>query len=296
VATSEGEIARLTLSDDFTSVQSSVISSVLSGRAILGIAFDPMSSPDAQSIYVSHSALFHGSPNSTSGVAINGKVSRIEGANMDVVVDVVTNLPVSDHDHAVNGLEFGDHGELYIQVGGSTNAGVPGQLSGTRLLKENPLSAATIVAYLSDPEFDGNIAYSADDDGYVVGNKGVLVFASGQRNSFDIMLHSNGNLYATDNGPNAGYGRRSTGCSGADGNDPDEEDKLNLIVQGGYYGHPNRNRGSSDSKQCVWRSAYETASTRYKAPILKLQSSTNGIIEFQTDHFSKQLRYNLILS
>ena len=25
-------------------------------------------------------------------------------------------LPVSDHDHAANGIVFGDHGELYIQV------------------------------------------------------------------------------------------------------------------------------------------------------------------------------------
>lgn len=297
VATGEGKIAKISLTDDFTSVRSSVVSSVLQGRTILGIAFDPMSLPDDPSIYVSHSTLFHGSSKSTSGLSINGKVSRIQGANLDVVVDVVTNLPVSDHDHAVNGLEFGDHGELYIQVGGNTNAGVPGSLSGSRLLKESPLSGATLVAYLSDPDFDGNLSYDAEDDGNVIGGKGVKVYASGQRNSFDITLHSNGNLYATDNGPNNGYGRRSTGCAvGNDASDPAERDKLNLIVNGGYYGHPNRKRGSIDSKQCVWQSPNNKTSSIYKAPILILPSSMNGLIEFQTNHFDGQLRHNLILS
>ena len=297
VATSEGKIGRFSLTDDFSSVRSSVISSVLQGRAILGIAFDPMSLPDNPAIYVSHSTLFHGESKSTSGLSINGKVSRIEGANLDIVVDVITNLPVSDHDHAVNGLEFGDHGELYIQVGGNTNAGVPGGLSGSRLLKENPLSAATIVAYLSDPDFDGNLSYDADDDGNVVGGKGINVYASGQRNSFDITLHSNGNLYATDNGPNSGYGKRSTGCNvGNDAPDPEERDKLNLIVSGGYYGHANRKRGEKDAKQCVWQSPNSMTSSSYKAPMLILPASTNGIIEFQTNHFDGQLRHNLILS
>jgi ribosomal protein L35AE/L33A len=297
IANSEGKIARLSMSTDFTTVTSSVISSVLSGRTILGIAFDPMSSPDDPSIYVSHSTLFHGNSDSTSGLSINGKVSRIKGANLDVVVDVVTNLPVSDHDHSVNGLEFGDNGELYIQVGGNTNAGIPGRLSGTRLLKENPLSAATLVAYLSDPKFDGNIAYDAPDNGNVVGGKGVKVFASGQRNSFDITLHSNGKLYATDNGPNVGYGKRSIGCSARDeATDPEERDKLNLIVPGGYYGHANRKRGEKDSKQCIWRSSNEPRNPSFKAPIMSFPSSTNGIIEFQTNHFEGQLRHNLIVS
>jgi glucose/arabinose dehydrogenase len=297
IATSDGKIARLKLNDDFTVVKGYVVSSVLSGRAILGIAADPMNTQSGPAIYVSHSTLFHGESKSTSGLAINGKVSRIEGANLDVVVDVITNLPVSDHDHAVNGLEFGDHGELYIQVGGNTNAGVPGRLSGTRLLKENPLSAATLVAYLSDPTFDGNIQYDAPDDGNIIGGKGIKVFASGQRNSFDITLHSNGNLYATDNGPNVGFGKRSTGCgSNQEGDDADEKDKLNLILQGRHYGHPNRKRGEKDKRQCKWRSVNEPSNAEFKGPMMSLPSSTTGIIEFQTNQFEGQLRHNLILS
>jgi glucose/arabinose dehydrogenase len=297
IATADGKIARLKLSDDFKSVKGAVVSSVLSGRTILGIAADPMSPQGKPDIYVSHSTLFHGESKSTSGLAINGKVSLVKGANLDLVVDIITNLPVSDHDHAVNGLEFGDNGELYVQVGGNTNAGIPGSLSGSRLQKENPLSAATLVADLSDPQFDGNILYDADDDGNVVGGKGIRVFASGLRNSFGITLHSNGLLYATDNGPNKGYGKRSDGCgSKQEGNDPDEPDTLNLLLDKRYYGHPNRKRGESDAEQCKWQSVNSPQTGTYKEPLMTLASSTNGVIEFQTNQFEGQLRHNLIVS
>ena len=60
------------------------------------------------------------------------------------------------------------------------------------------------MAYLSDPGFNGNILYSKQEDG-VPTTTGVEVFAHGNRNPFGICLHSNGNLYGTDNGPNLGY-------------------------------------------------------------------------------------------
>lgn len=72
-------------------------------------------------------------------------------------------------------------------------------------MNENIFSAAALVAHLGRPGFDGFITYSKDDDGDVVtggGSNGVEVFASGFRNPFRILLHSNGKLYATDNGPN----------------------------------------------------------------------------------------------
>lgn len=113
-------------------------------------------------------------------------------------------MPISDHDHGVNGITFGDFGELYIQIGSNTNGGVPGQLTGKQVQKEGVLSAATIVAYLSDSNFDGFLTYDASDDGNLNGGNGVEVFAAGNRNPFGIVLHSNGILYGTDNGPNVG--------------------------------------------------------------------------------------------
>jgi glucose/arabinose dehydrogenase len=108
---------------------------------------------------------------------------------------------------AVNQIAFGNRGELYVNLGSNTNGGEPGRLSGTGRLKENYFSASTIKADLANPLFDGFIAYDALDDGNPVNFTGVSVFAPGLRNPFGLTLHSNGNLYATDNGPNTGYGK-----------------------------------------------------------------------------------------
>ena len=72
-------------------------------------------------------------------------------------------------------------------------------------MKENYFSAATVVAYTADANFDGTITYNAPDDGIPDLTKGVEVWAAGQRNPFGITLHSNGFIYGTDNGPNLGY-------------------------------------------------------------------------------------------
>ena len=77
-------------------------------------------------------------------------------------------------------------------------------MTGNQIQKENYFSAATNVAYLADPAFNGNIQYSKPDDG-VPTTTGVEVFADGERNPFGICIHSNGNLYGTENGPNLGY-------------------------------------------------------------------------------------------
>jgi len=151
-----------------------------------------------------------------------------------------------------------------------------------------------MVAHVSEPDFDGVITYDAEDDGNQVGALGsVEVFATGLRNSYDFTFHSNGRLYATDNGPNEGYGDMSTGCTESIP-DVQEEDKLNLIVQGGYYGFPNRKRGDIDARQCVWRSAHEASDADYTAPLAILPASSNGIVEFESDAFEGQLRGDLI--
>jgi len=91
--------------------------------------------------------------------------------------------------------------------------------------KENYFSAATNVAYLSDPDFNGFSKYDRQDDGIPI-TKGVEVFASGERNPFGICLHSNGYLYGTDNGPNIGYGKMKQGCGDNEWiNDVETEDK-----------------------------------------------------------------------
>jgi glucose/arabinose dehydrogenase len=107
----------------------------------------------------------------------------------------------------LNGIVFGDSRELYIPIGSNTNGGVPGRISSSQLQKENYYSAAVLVAYIHKPGFNGTITYDSDDDGTPVGGSGIEIFTSGNRNAFGIMLHSNGYLYVSDNGPNLGYGK-----------------------------------------------------------------------------------------
>jgi glucose/arabinose dehydrogenase len=102
---------------------------------------------------------------------------------------------------------------LYIQVGSNTNGGIPGPISGSQLQKENYFSSSSVVAELSNPLFDGIISYDKEDDGKPISGIGIDVFASGIRNSFSMVLHSNGYLYATDNGPNIGYGKSPFLCT-----------------------------------------------------------------------------------
>jgi glucose/arabinose dehydrogenase len=196
----------------------------------------------------------------------------------------------------LTGLEFGDNGEIYVQCASNTNAGIPGRLTAKQVQKDNYYSSATVVANLADPRFNGAIAYNDTDDGVPNGGYGIEVFAAGTRNPWGICLHSNGNLYASDNGPNIGYGDMMIGCNGELRPDVTEGDKINLLRKGGYYGTPNRIRALSDNdpRQCTWRSQTESSSNGFTAPILNTQASTDGLAEFQSDHFDKQLRGNLI--
>jgi glucose/arabinose dehydrogenase len=120
----------------------------------------------------------------------------VSGPELDQVEDIVTGIPISDHDHGVNGIEWGDNGELYFQNGGNTNAGIPGKLSSREQQDEDWFSAATLVARgVNSPAYDGDITY--DSSGFQTGGFSVEVFAYGMRNPFDLCLHSNGKLYGT---------------------------------------------------------------------------------------------------
>jgi IPT/TIG domain len=100
VGTLKGTLAKITMNADYTSVVGIVSAIVQPNRAILGITFDPMDAGSAlPPVYISSSLLFHGESKSSSGTSINGKISRITGANLDIIEDVVTGLPVCDLDH-----------------------------------------------------------------------------------------------------------------------------------------------------------------------------------------------------
>ena len=99
VGTLFGTLARIKLDGSYTQVVSSITSNVAPFRAILGIAFDPLQTSGLSDVFITTSFFFHGSPLSSGGQAMNGNVKKVSGANLDIITDIVTGLPVSDHDH-----------------------------------------------------------------------------------------------------------------------------------------------------------------------------------------------------
>jgi IPT/TIG domain len=93
IGTLGGVLTKYTLDETYTNVISFVASTVTLFRAILGIAFDPMEvNTDNPSVYISNSYFFHNEWKSTSGNAVNGKISVVRGANLDIVGKILMHI------------------------------------------------------------------------------------------------------------------------------------------------------------------------------------------------------------
>ncbi len=284
-----GAIVALSLEDKAVVATENIASAETFG-AVLGIAFHPDGPPDPLTIYVSHSVLY----GYVGGPPYPGGISKLIAPDFKPV-PIITGLPLNGEHHANNGITFDGEGRLYIGQGCTTNLGVP---SKEYPRPETPLSGAILVADLSDPEFDGAVRYNppntpSHDTDQIAGD--VRVFASGFRNPYDLVLHSNGHLYATENGPNIEVGVTSLGCDTQADTGVHDSDELVLVAEGAYYGHPNRNRGRSNPIECVFHSTSERAAG-YTPPIAVLGNSTAvvGIAEYTSDAFDGRLRGNLI--
>ena len=190
-----------------------------------------------------------------------------------------------------------------------TNAGVPDPDSGD--LPECALSCAVLKALTSKPSFNGTITYvdaisgtSSNDQRFgqtanVANGVDIEVHAPGLRNPYGIVLTTTGRLYATDNGPNAGFGAASTGPTTQTSTDPTDDDELNLVEWGNYYGSPNRNRGRSDSRQNVFYGGVQLGPASIPDTFTQMigwvPPSSDGIDEYRSNTFQGQMRGNLIV-
>ena len=96
VGTENGYLHKISFVDGGFKVSNWATTAATQYRSILGIAFDPLDVWDEHpKVYFSNSFFFHGDWQSTSGKAINGKISVATGANLDEVEDIITGLPVS---------------------------------------------------------------------------------------------------------------------------------------------------------------------------------------------------------
>jgi glucose/arabinose dehydrogenase/N-acetylneuraminic acid mutarotase len=309
VGTLEGNIFAYTFADNYAVLDVQMITAVsgLTNNQILGIAFNPFDPPNPAKIYVAHSTLFAINGGScVNGVApYVGQVSVLTGPNFSTVQPLVTKLPTSNHDHAINGMAFDNEGDLLIAVGGNTNAGIKHCNIGD--LPESPLSGAILKARISKAGFDGNLSYVQTASGAtnndqvfgevvdVAAGKDVTVFAPGLRNPFDLVWTTRGALYSTDNGPDVGFGDASTSAT-TQGPIADAPDEILGIVEGHYYGHPNRNRGRRDARQNVYRAPSAGSLLGiHTVQLATVPSSSNGIDEYRSTAFNGALRGNLLV-
>ncbi len=300
VADQEGRIQALTL-DPMTKAVTAVeeITTNADLQEVFGIAFDPADASSPPPIYVTNTVSGFGAAGPATAGSYPGKVTKIHGPGYATKTDIITGLSTSDSAHQANGIAFAADGTLYIAHGSTTNAGVvhTGPLF-TR--PDVPLSGAILVASPSAGGFDGAITYDppgtySSTVDQVSGD--VSVFASGLRNPYDLIIHSNGKIYATDNGPNAGFGGSSTSCTTEDPDPwaPDTRgpDELNLIEAGDYYGQPNRNRARFDARQCVYRNGLDGSGADWTGPIDLLPVSSNGLAEYTSAEFGGKLAGDL---
>lgn len=332
----EGNIRRWTVSSsgDLTNLQTLSLSQ-LAGRAIIGIAFDPANS---NVLWISHNDPLFPQP----AKDFTGKISKLtlqSGSGFNASIrDYVTGLPRSAKDHLSNSIAFGpdeDSGPavkrfLYLTQGSNTAVGAPDTAWGPR--GERLLTAAVlqIDPRRTPPSGGFNVRtegrgadnynpYAIDDPGTSKNEEApVKIFATGTRNPYDLVWHSNGSLYVPTNG------------SAAKGNTPDDpttsvdegltnvavqNDYLFKVVKGGYYGHPNPKRQEyilnggnptpeKDPAEVVDEGPFNgygvdtdpDSNYRGFAHDFGRNRSPNGAIEYMSDSFGGILKNRLLVA
>ena len=331
VATLTGQILRYDITSSGTLTNQRVITTVVDNaggeRAIVGLAFDPDARADNLILWISHNGPYvkEGAEDWT------GAIARLSGSNLTNFQNYVVNLPHSYKDHMTNSLEFGPDGKLYISIGSNSAMGAPDGAWGSR--PERLLSAAVLRVdpdRISNPPLDAKTEDGGSYNPYA-SNAPVTLYATGVRNAYDLVWHSNGQLYLPTNGSAAGGNAPGTpsklpaSCQNriddaTNGNYTgptvkaqygiiDQNDYLYRVVRGGYYGHPNPlrcewvlNGGNPTSGVDSFEVTKYPVGTRPDRNFrgvafdFNVHKSPNGAIEYKSDVFDGALKGWLIVT
>jgi len=217
-------------------------------RFVVGLAFDPRSTATNPILWVTHTATSSLLRGGVVGANFTSKVSVISGASLGQYRDAVINLPRSIRDHFTMQPVFGPDGALYFCQASQSSMGKADVIWGNRperllsgaILRLDVAALGTKTINALPPDAGGSYDPSAP-------GAQLTVYADGVRNAFDLLWHRNGHLYAAANGSAAG-GNTPAGPAGSavpslTNVSKPETDYLFRIVKGGYYGHPNPQRG-----------------------------------------------------
>jgi hypothetical protein len=288
-------------------------------RLAIGFTFDPSATASNLVAWVTHSSFVF-----QNGPEWDGKLTRLSGPDLKNVQDIVINLPRSTKDHLTNSIAFGPDGALYIAQGSNTAMGSADNTWGSR--EENLLSGSILrldVSKLGTLPINAKTAEGGGNYNPFAPNAPLTIYASGIRNAYDLVWHSNGNLYAPTNGSAAGGNTPESEEStirpdGKPYNGPSipalshvqqtEKDFLFRVVKGGYYGHPNPLRGEYVMNGGNPTASIDPAEVSYY-PIGTLpdknwrgfsydfhnNTSPNGVIEYKSNVFNGALKGKLLV-
>jgi hypothetical protein len=299
-----------------TPQQINTLTATYGARSAVGLAFDPAATATNPIVWVSHC-----SAGLTNAPSFDGNVSRLSGANLETPQLVLTRLPRSMKDHLVNGLAFGPDGALYISQGSNSSMGAyddtwqrsESLLAGAILrLDRSKLTGLTLplnvettsnLTYINGAS-SSNMRFPDGKYNPYASTSPLTIYASGVRNAYDLLWHSNGQLYVPTNGSASGGNSPAsvTGTRRPNGtfyNGPSIPATTSIQVQNdwlfrinparpvGYYGHPNplrgeyvTNRGYPDNSRYA---NTVTADINYRGAAynFELNKSPNGVIEYK---------------
>ncbi|MFD1506959.1 choice-of-anchor D domain-containing protein [Georgenia yuyongxinii] len=177
------------------------------GRAMIGLVFDRDATAGNLRLWVTSTSANIGNETQE---WISG-ISLLEGPNLQTERKVFTSLPRSLSDHLTNSIAYGPDGRLYFLQGSNQAAGDLDNSWGQR--GEKLLTAAALVFDQDHPQvqaattgnapIDVKTADGGTYDPFAAGAP-LKIHATGIRNAYDLVWHSNGNLYVPTNGTAGG--------------------------------------------------------------------------------------------
>ena len=298
-------------------------------RSAVGLTFAPQSTASNLIVWVTHC-----SGGLTTAPEFDGNISRLSGNELQTEQLMITKLPRSTRDHLVNSLAFGPDNALYICQGSNSSAGSydddwqrsESLLSGTILRLDPqklngftlPLNVKTTTSQSVINNAPSNSAVMSDGTYNPYATTSPLtIYASGVRNAYDLVWHTNGQLYLPTNGSGGGgnspasvAGTRKV--NGSFYNGPIVPATTGVKVQTdwlfrvnpdkpvGFYGHPNPlrgeyviNRGFQDNPLY---SPNVVADNNFRPGYdFGLNHSPNGALEYKSNAFNGVLKGKLLV-
>ncbi|KAA1425031.1 choice-of-anchor D domain-containing protein [Mumia zhuanghuii] len=295
-------------------------------RTVIGLAFDPASTASNLILWISDNAPYLGQSNVPDS---SGRIGKLTGANLENYQAIVDGLPRSVKDHEANSVAFGPDGALYLNVGANNAMGAPDGAWANR--EERLLSAAVLrldpskLPAAAQLPVNVRTGDAGSYDPYAA-TAPLTAYATGVRNAYDLVWHTNGHLYVPTNGSAAGGNvpavpdtlpavcakRPDGGYTGpkvaAQTSNPEETDYVFDIKKGKYYGHPNPSRceyilnngNPTAAKDPFENSKYPVGTQSDPNYALSdvydagLHASANGVIEYKGNAFGGALKGKLL--